>query len=71
MKLGFYKHDNCTDVAVEVAKSIRRSNGFTIICHWWNVVNPSNHFRIDKYDVCFVSDEQLPNWKEFHVKPAV
>lgn len=68
MRLGVYKHDNNTDVAMKVVGSKREEGGFRVIVLWLNIVNPNNVFRcMDKHEVHFIKDEQLPNWKEYNV----
>lgn len=69
MKPGVYKHVRCTDVALEVNKVTRRSDGYSVVCRWLNVVNPNNVFRMDPdLHVEFITDTELPNWRPYDAK---
>ncbi len=65
MNSGFYRHRNNTDVAMQVVKSywIPEKDGYKVKVYWWNIVNPSNQFKLfvhTNYE--FVKREDVKNW---------
>lgn len=60
-----YKHENCTDAAIEVQYLRHLENGnVKVFVTWLNVVNPENIFPTGEAEVIEIKREDIPKWKE-------
>lgn len=72
MKPGIYKHVNNTEVAMKVTRSYRCEGGYDVTCYWLSLPKGTD-LLCEKgsdrpfQDSCFITDDQLPNWKEYDV----
>lgn len=65
MRPQIYKHDNCTDVAMQVVKSyfIPQKDGWKLKVIWLNIVNPKNVFKLHTSPVKeFIKREDIKHW---------
>ena len=59
-----YKHVNNTDVALEFLGIQKQyEDGLSVVGNWVNIVHKPAVIR--QYQVVFIKNEQIPNWKEF------
>lgn len=64
-KGGFYKHVNCTDVAVECKRIlfIPEKKGYKVKVSWWNVVNNKNYYPCGIVEEIFIPASLIKNWR--------
>lgn len=68
MKPGIYKHRSCTDTAMLVLKSEVLENGYKVLVHWLNVVNPNHIFKcFETPNYELVSFKEFPNWEKYEI----
>lgn len=60
-----YKHQNCTDIAIEIKQIANTTEGVTIDCMWWNIVSIHNIYMIGK-DTIKIKSEDLKYWKKLN-----
>jgi hypothetical protein len=63
-KGGFYKHVNCTDVAVECKRIIfiPEKKGYKVKVSWVNVVNPKKHYPCGITEEIFIPSSLIRDW---------
>jgi len=63
LQIKLYKHENCSDVAVEILKSFKGKDFYKLKVSWWNVVNEKNYFPLGEVETIRVSFEDWKKWK--------
>lgn len=63
MRMKLYKHENCTDVAIEILKSFNGKDFYKLKVSWWNVVNKENHYPMGVVEKLKISLEDWKKWK--------
>ena len=59
-----YKHNNNTDVAMEVQKVLGNTDdGISLLVSWWNIKSKIQH-KIVRYQAVVIKNVEIVNWLE-------
>lgn len=63
-KYGLYKHENCSDVLIDVLRIIfiPEKKGYKVKVNWINCVNKENLFPIGVSEEIFIPKEKIKEW---------
>lgn len=57
-----YKHNNNTDVAMEVQKVLGNTDdGISLLVSWWNIKSKIQH-KIVRYQAVVIKNVEIMNW---------